>query len=55
MVGLALANRYRFLPRMASGDPAARRWMLCGTLGEIVLAGVVLVLVSRFAMLSPFG
>lgn len=51
MVGLALNNRYRLVPLGQPGLRGFRR----GTLAEIALAAVVLMLVSLLATLSPFG
>ncbi len=56
MVGLALRNRYRHVPRLSGSErevalDALRR----GTLGEIGLAVAVLALVSVLATWSPFA
>ena len=56
MVGLALLNRYRAVPRLATADQAsAIRDLRRGTVAELVLAAAVLALVSTFAMWSPFA
>ena len=56
MLGLALLNRYRFVPRLATdARQTAIRDLRRGTLAELALAAVVLVLVSTFALWSPFA
>ena len=56
MMGLALVNRYRFVPGLASEDRVQMlRNLKRGTLAEIVLAALVLGLVSIFATWSPFS
>jgi putative copper resistance protein D len=56
MLGLALINRYRFVPRLATADRAlALRHLRHGTLAELALVVAVLALVSVFATLSPFA
>lgn len=50
MVGLALVNRYVFVPRLARGGLAGLRR---GTLAEIVLGALALGLVSVFATFDP--
>ncbi|MBI1218820.1 MAG: copper homeostasis membrane protein CopD [Rhodobacteraceae bacterium] len=54
MVGVALVNRYGFVPRLkAANDPAALRAIARGTLAEIALGAAVLALVSAFATFDP--
>ncbi len=56
MLGLALVNRYRFVPRLGAADGAAALGALQrATVAELVLVIVVLGLVSVFATLSPFA
>ena len=54
MLGLALVNRYRFVPQLVTNDRALRN-LRRGTLAELMLVVVVLVLVSIFATWSPFA
>jgi putative copper resistance protein D len=49
MVALATANRYLFLPRMAAGKRRLRN----GTIAEIAVGSVVILLVSAFGIMSP--
>ena len=54
MVGLALVNRYVFVPRLKTADsPAALRAIARGTLAEIALGMAVLALGSAFATFDP--
>lgn len=52
MVGIALLNRYRFVPMIGS-DARALRCLKCYTILEITLAIGVMGLVAAFGMLSP--
>ncbi len=54
ILGLALANRYRFVPRLrGAGRAAALAALRRGTLAEIALGALALGLVSVFADLNP--
>lgn len=54
MVGVALVNRYVFVPRLRGADsPAALRAITRGILAEIALGAAVLGLVSAFATFDP--
>ncbi|PFH09996.1 putative copper resistance protein D [Collimonas sp. PA-H2] len=53
MVGLAILNRYVFVPRMKSAAPAAIASIRRSTLIEICLGMAILALVSVFGMLEP--
>lgn len=56
MLCLALMNRYRFVPRLATTARAtALRDLQRGTVAELLLAAAVLILVSTFAQWSPFA
>jgi putative copper resistance protein D len=52
MVVLATINRYVFLPRLPAGAAGARQ-LRNGTLAEIVIGSVVILLVSAFGIMSP--
>ena len=53
MVGLALVNRYGFVPRLAAHRPAAVRAIRSGTIAELALGLGIIGLVSVFGMLAP--
>jgi putative copper resistance protein D len=52
MVVLAMTNRYVFLPRLPAGDAGARH-LRNGTVAEIGVGSVVILLVSAFGIMSP--
>lgn len=53
MIGVAVINRYRFVPAMAVDAPAAIRAIRLGSILEIITGLVVIGLVSVFGMLDP--
>ncbi len=53
MVGLAIANRYGFVPRLASDRPNAVRALRSDTMVELALGLGAIGLVSFFGMLEP--
>ena len=53
MVGLALANRYIFVPRLQSDRGPALRAIERRTIAEIALGALVLGLVAIFGQLDP--
>ena len=53
MVGLAVINRYVFVPALKRDPERAMRSLLCGTLAEITLGTVVVFLVAVFGTLDP--
>lgn len=53
LTGLALINRYVFVPRMRTSEAGSIRAIRLGTLTEIALGIVVLGLVAWFGMLEP--
>jgi putative copper resistance protein D len=53
MVCLAIANRYHFVPRLASHRPDAIREIRSGTMAELTLGIGVIGLVSVFGVLEP--
>lgn len=55
MIGIALVNRYHFVPSMRRDPVAACRALWAGTWAEILLGAGVLGLVSAFATLDPQG
>jgi putative copper resistance protein D len=52
MVGLAVVNRYVFVPRIPNGGPGARQ-LAHGTIAEVVLSAALLAIVALLGMLSP--
>jgi putative copper resistance protein D len=52
MVGLALINRYVFMPRTANNGPGIRQ-LHNGTIAEIVIGAVVIIVASWLGMLPP--
>lgn len=54
MVGLAVANRYYFVPRLRS-KTGAHQALTLGTVAEIVLTGIAVGLVAWFGTLSPMA
>ncbi len=56
MLGLAVVNRYRFVPRLGTNDRnEALHALRRGTIAELMLVVVVLALVSLFATWSPYA
>lgn len=53
MVGLALCNRYLFVPRLRTDEAGALAALRRGTLAEIAVGAAVLALVSAFATFDP--
>lgn len=53
MIGLAVVNRYRFVPRLARQGADAARAIRVGTAFELALGLAVVGLVSVFGMLTP--
>lgn len=53
MIGIAIVNRYRFVPAMAADAPSAIRAIRIGSILEIVAGLAVIGLVSVFGMLDP--
>jgi putative copper resistance protein D len=53
MIGIATANRYQFVQRLAQHGPAGHRALRTGAVVEIVLGLCVVALVSVFGMLDP--
>lgn len=53
MAGLAVANRYVFVPRIGRPDGAAIRAIRIGAVAEILLGAAVLALVAVFGLLDP--
>jgi putative copper resistance protein D len=53
MVGLAIANRYVWVPRLKSRGEAAVRAITRRTIVELVLGAAVLALVALFGLLDP--
>lgn len=55
MIAMATANRYWFVPRIGRARAPAIHALRVGTAVEIVLALTVILLVSIFGMLDPYG
>jgi len=53
MIGVALANRYVFMPRLGDDPVRAVARIRHGTFAELALGGGVLALVSWFGLLDP--
>lgn len=53
MAGVAVLNRYRFVPRMRIGPTEAIRDIRRGTYVELALGAAVLALVAKFGMIEP--
>ena len=53
MVGIALLNRYAFVPTIAGSKDRGLRSLVWGTVAEIVLSAGVIALVSAFATFDP--
>jgi putative copper resistance protein D len=53
MVGLALANRYVYVPQLSANKPQALKALARGTIREIVLGAAVIATVAWFGTLEP--
>jgi putative copper resistance protein D len=53
MAGLAVANRYVFVPRIGRSNSAAIRAIRIGAIAEILLGAAALALVATFGLLDP--
>jgi putative copper export protein len=53
LVALAARNRWRLVPQLLGGDPAAARWALAGSIARATVAGALVVLLA--ALLSALA
>ena len=53
MTGLAVVNRYIFVPRIGQSNGTAVRAVRTGAIAEILLGAAVLALVATFGLLDP--